>query len=101
MSFNRLQFVNYNGHCSSTKIITCGVAQGSILDLSFLLYINDICNVSNALEQILFAGDTNVFFSRNDPYYFMNYTFNFELSKEWFIEVVVLAHVTSRHGKIY
>ena len=29
----------------------------------FLLYINDICNVSNILQFILFADDTNTFCS--------------------------------------
>ena len=64
---NRLQFVQYNNTCSSYKTIQCGVPQGSILGpLLFLLYINDLGNVSNILELILFADDTNVFFSHND-----------------------------------
>ena len=60
---NRLQFVYFNDHCTSSNIITCGVLQGSILGpLLFLLYINDICNTSNVLELVLFADDTNVVF---------------------------------------
>ena len=43
-------------------IITCGVPQGSILGpLFFILYINDIENVSDILNHILFADDTSLF----------------------------------------
>ena len=67
---NRKQFVQYNNHCSDLKEISCGVPQGSILGpLLFLLYINDICNVSQILEVILFADDTNVFYSHQDLHY--------------------------------
>ena len=34
--------------------------------LLFLLYINDLCNVSQVLDFILFADDTNIFFSHKD-----------------------------------
>ena len=60
--------------------------QGSVLDpLLFLLYINDLCNVSKALDFILFADDTNIFFSHNDPNQLMEIVNN-ELKKlsSWF-----------------
>ena len=44
--------------------ISCGVPQGSILGPKlFILYINDICNVSKLLQFVLFADDTNIFCS--------------------------------------
>ena len=63
----RSQFVQYNGYNSSFKYVECGIPQGSILGpLLFLIYINDICNVSKVLEFILFADDSTIFFSHND-----------------------------------
>ena len=82
----RTQFVQYNGYNSSSKHIKCGVPQGSILGpLLFLLYINDLCNVSEALDFILFADDTNIFFSHNDSNQMMEIVNN-ELKKlpSWF-----------------
>ena len=60
---DRKQYVVYNNTKSDEKHITCGVPQGSILGpILFLLYINDICNVSDILFPILFADDnTNIF----------------------------------------
>ena len=52
----------YDGVSSECKNIVCGVPQGSILGpILFLLYINDIVNVSDKLFPLLYADDTNVF----------------------------------------
>ena len=61
---NRKQYVTYNGIKSQTEKINCGVPQGSILGpLLFLIYINDLSTVSEACMSILFADDTNMFFT--------------------------------------
>ena len=60
---NRQQFVQFNETSSSLHLIKCGVPQGSILGpLLFLIYVNDLCDVSKVLDFILFADDTNIFF---------------------------------------
>ena len=65
--FSRSQFVQFNEHCSNYYSIKCGVPQDSILgQLLFPLYINDLSNVCNILDIILFADDTNIFFSHRD-----------------------------------
>ena len=59
---NRNQYVSFSNHNSESMLISCGVPQGSILGpLLFLLYVNDMPNVSSVLFTILFADDTNVF----------------------------------------
>ena len=58
----RSQYVSYCNHDSSSMSVKCGVPQRSILGpLLFLLYVNDIYNVSSVLFTLLFADDTNVF----------------------------------------
>ena len=64
---NIYQYVNINGTNSDYMNVLCGVPQGSILGpILFILYINDMCNVSTLLKPILFADDTNLFYSGKD-----------------------------------
>ena len=64
---NRKQFVEINGCASELLNVTRGVPQGSILGPKlFVLYINDICNVSKLAKLILFADDTNIFCAGNN-----------------------------------
>ena len=59
--------MEFNGFRSKSCKIKCGVPQGSIPGpLLFLLYINDLCNVSQVVDFIRFADDRNIFFSHND-----------------------------------
>lgn len=64
---HRQQFVEVRLCSSDRKEVCCGVPQGSILGpLLFLLYVNDMANVSSLLSFILFADDTNAFISGRD-----------------------------------
>ena len=59
---NRSKYVSFNSRNFTSSKIICGVPQGSIMaPLRFILYVNDIGNVSYVLFPILFADDTNVF----------------------------------------
>jgi hypothetical protein len=61
---NRKQIVKYNHVKSKAMIIKSGVPQGSILgSILFLLYINHIENCTKLISFILFADDTNIFYS--------------------------------------
>ena len=56
------QYVCFNGTNSEVLYINCEVPQGSILGpVLFLLFINDLTNVSKILFPILYADDTNIF----------------------------------------
>ena len=83
---NRKLYVVVDNQTSSMQHIKCGVPQRSVLvPVLFLLFINDLCNVSNLLKFILFADDTNIVCS-NENIEVLQYTFNKELAKRfvWF-----------------
>ena len=77
---NRKQYV-LNGESSKVKDITCGMPQGSVLGpLLFLLYINDLPNISKSLNFYLFADDTNIYYE-SDSLVKLESKINKELSK--------------------
>ena len=83
---DRSQFVLYKGTASPDHPVSCGIPQGSILGpILFLVYVNDIVNVSDKLFSILFADDTNIFMSEKNLSSLIN-AMNVELTKllDWF-----------------
>ena len=61
------QFVTYNGVKSFRSNVSCGVPQGSILGpLLFLIYVNDIQNVTHHSFPLLFADHSNLFVTGKD-----------------------------------
>ena len=62
---NRLEYIQIdeNGR-TEFCVVKCGVLQGSILGpLLFLLYVNDLKNASSVLDPVMFADDTNLFYT--------------------------------------
>ena len=77
----RKQYVFFNGVSSDVLEISCGVPQGSVLGpLLFLLYINDLPNISEKLSFFLFADDTNLYYESDDLLE-LEKTMNLELKK--------------------
>ena len=64
---DREQYVQMGDTISNNRNIDCGIPQGSILGPKlFILYINDICNISKMHKFTLFSDDTNIFYSNID-----------------------------------
>ena len=84
---NRKQFIAYGDKQRNIETITCGVPQGSILGpFLFLIFVNDLHKVTKYLDPIMFADDTNLFYShKNITTHFQIVNSELKLVNEWFL----------------
>ena len=84
---NRLQYIQIDGNSRTEYcVVRCGVPQDSILGpLLFLLYVNDLKSASSVLDPIVFADDTNLFYTHSNIQKLFS-TMNEELASinQWF-----------------
>ena len=100
---NRQQIVKYKLVKSDSMTIKCGVPQGSVLGpLLFLIYMNDISKCSKILSFILFADDTNLFYSHKNADVLIK-TMNQELRKitSWLFVHKLSLNVKKTHFMIF
>ena len=73
---NRQQYVHVNQHDSTKRTLDYGVPQGSVLGPTlFLLYVNDMPEISKLADFIFFADDANLIFT-GDTYQSINENIN-------------------------
>lgn len=100
---NRQQYTLWNSTLSTTKSVEIGVPQGSILGpILFLIYINDISNISDKLQTVLFADDSMFYMIGDNPAELINKT-NIELKKfsSWCLANKLTVNTTKTHYMLF
>ena len=100
---DRLKYVQIGGVSSHMLPITCGVPQGSILgSLLFLIYVNYLPMCSKFFKFILFADDTNIFFSDKSIYYCFEILNNELINlSEWFKANKLSLNLKKKQDKLF
>ena len=100
---NRSQLTKVNNMYSSSNMISLGVPQGSILGpLLFIIYINDLMNVTSLAKFYMFADDTAIMVkARNTEHLQSIINEVMPLVTKWFQTNRLSLNVQKTHYQIY
>lgn len=100
---NRQQIVKINQYKSCSRVITCGVPQGSILGpLLFLIYINNISHLGLKGDISLYADDTSLFYFGHSIECIIPQVQNdLKILNEWFQMNLLTINVTKTNFVIF
>jgi len=100
---DRKQCIKIGSSLSDVKTLNIGVPQGSVLaPILFLLYINDLVNVSDFFHYVLFADDTTICSSHeNFDYLVCNVNTELEKINKWMLANKLSLNLTKTHSVIF